>query len=295
MTKMPPVTWLRAFDAAARNQSFARAAEELGLTPPAISQQIKALETHLNADLFVRKPRAVVLTHVGHAYAQSIQSAFAEMQRATDGLFSAPQRQVVHLRASISYAAYIIAPALPEFQRSHPNIEIRLSTTVWNDGHGGDMADLEIRYGNADAAGKRVSQLGARKASIVCHPNFAATLGPRPDFETLATHAVRISGSEMDWDLMAEGLDLARPVRANGFVVDSSINALQLVLSGTGAAIVDDAFSQHLVDTKSLVRPLDHKLRLHRSFYLVEVSERPPSAPVAQVRNWIIAVSGLKT
>lgn len=87
MKNLPHVTWLKAFDSAARHNSFAAAASELGLTPAAISQQIRHLEQHLDAQLFRRLPRGVSLTDVGQAYAQTIGKSFEDMALATNGLF----------------------------------------------------------------------------------------------------------------------------------------------------------------------------------------------------------------
>ena len=97
--KTPQVTWLRSFEAAARRGSFSAAADDLGLTPAAVSQQIRLLEKHLGAQLFERLPKGVVLTDTGQAYAQPIRKSFSEMQAATEGLFGSRSRKTVKVRS----------------------------------------------------------------------------------------------------------------------------------------------------------------------------------------------------
>lgn len=133
MRRLPHVTWLRSFEAAARHSSFSAAADELALTPAAVSQQIRQLEHHLGIQLFKRLPKGVQLTDIGQAYAQPVRKSFVEMQAATDGLFRLQRKSVVRVRCSISFAALILAPLLRDFARIHPNIDVELSTAVWSD------------------------------------------------------------------------------------------------------------------------------------------------------------------
>ena len=94
MVRMPHANWLRAFDAAARHGSFSTAAAELGLTPAAISQQIRMLERHLGKRLFVRLPRGVALTDLGHAYAQPIRRSFHRIECSTAELFEIKEKGI---------------------------------------------------------------------------------------------------------------------------------------------------------------------------------------------------------
>ncbi|WP_166418374.1 LysR family transcriptional regulator, partial [Cochlodiniinecator piscidefendens] len=186
MSDLPHVTWLRAFEAAARHRSFTAAAEELGLTPAAISQQIRLLEKHLNAPLFDRLPRGVALTEMGQAYALPVRKSFSDMQIATDGLFGAPRKRVVKVRASISCAGLVIAPRLAEFQQAHPDIEVQLSTFVWSDRFINEESDIDIRYGHGDWTDGTITHLGHEYAIVVCHPDYVKTHGAAFNIQTVA-------------------------------------------------------------------------------------------------------------
>lgn len=121
---LPHPTWLRTFEAAARLGSFSAAADELGLTPAAVSQQMRLLEKHLKTTLFERLPRGVELTDMGKAYAQSVRKGLEDMKTATAGLFGKAKRRQVKVRASISYAALVLAPRLHDFLENNPEIDV---------------------------------------------------------------------------------------------------------------------------------------------------------------------------
>ena len=108
---LPPPGWLQTFESAARHSGFAAAAEELGLTPAAVSQQIRALEGRLGVALFRRLPRGVELTEMGRAYLPAVQRAFGDISAATAGLFGLDRPRLLTVRAPLSYAAIRLAPA----------------------------------------------------------------------------------------------------------------------------------------------------------------------------------------
>ena len=288
MAKLPPVSWLRTFDAAARNSSFAAAADELGLTPAAVSQQIKLLERHLKAQLFIRQPRGVVLTDAGHAYAQPVSKSFSDLQIATSGLFHTDRKRIVRVHCSISFAALVLAPRLSAFHTANPDLEIHVTTAVWTDQAASDSFDLEIRYGHGDWRDKNIFHLGNRYAHVVCHPKFAASFGADLCFEKLAEQAVQIIGSEPDWPLMADHFGLELPPVMNGPKADSTLIALQIVAGGTGAAIVSENFSQEYLEQGILVSPFDYRLLMPRGFFLVASDEALKKNEIYRVHEWLL-------
>lgn len=278
MTKLPHAIWLRAFDSASRLGSFSQAAEELNLTPAAVSQQIKLLEQHLGVQLFTRLPRGVTLTRIGHAYAQPIRKSFAEMHEATVALFDTRHVRTVRVHASISFATLVLAPALSNFQRDHPDIEVQLSTAVWTDRSEDDSADVEIRYGSGDWSEPNIRHLGHRYATLVCHPEFAACFKTQPSLTELSKHAIQVIGSESDWNRMAEHHGQELPPLFGATKVDSSLIALQIAAGGMGITIASEEFSKTYLDQGLLVSPFEYRLLLPRSFFLIprENADRRP-------------------
>ncbi len=290
MVEIPHVIWLRAFEAAARHGSFSAAADELCLTPAAISQQIRALEQHLDVSLFERLARGVALTDRGAAYAQPIRKALLDMERATQGLFGVSQKRVIQLRASISCAALVIAPKLAEFQTLHPDIEVRLSTFVWADRFADDDVHIDIRFGHGDWTDGRVTHLGHEFAVPVCHPDYAS-LGADLSIETMAAgEVVHIAGSETDWVRLAEhaGLTLGSP--SNVVHVDSSLVALQAVIAGRGSVMVLESFAREYIRQGLLVAPTDYRLPVRPSHFLVERDGAASADDLRVFSDWVLSL-----
>lgn len=288
MTQLPHVTWLRAFEAAARHSSFSAAADELALTPAAVSQQIRLLEQHLRVQLFHRLPRGVELTDLGQAYAQPIRRAFHDMQAATDGLFTVPRRKTLRVRASISYAALVLAPRLTGFRALNPDIDIRLSTAVWSDRMDDASIDLDIRFGTGDWPERQIWSLGSERASVVCHPDFAAGFEGGPTIAALAAaDVVQVTGSERDWDRLSARYNLDLPPPAQRIKADSSLIALQMLASGQGSAIIMRRFAQRYLDQGLLVSPLPYDLPLDQGFYLIAREDSQRAAEIQRFSAWL--------
>lgn len=290
MTDLPHVTWLKAFEAAARLNSFSAAAAELGLTPAAISQQIRLLEKHLNTQLFKRLPRGVALTDTGQAYAQPIRKSFIDMQQATAGLFSKKRKRVVRVRASISCAALVIAPQLGRFQAAHPDILVQLTTSIWANRFDEEGLDIDIRYGG-DWQESEVLHLGLENAVPVCSPGYLHDLGGSPSIHDLAgSDVVQIFGSETDWGRLSElhGLNLQTP--ADWLKADSSLLALQTVAAGHGVTMVLESFARQYIEQGVVVVPTAYKLPKRRSHYIVINDRAGHREEVKAFCSWLMAL-----
>lgn len=270
MVDLPHVTWLKAFDAAARHSSFSAAAAELNLTPAAVSQQIRLLENHLNAHLFERRPRGVVLTDIGQAYAQPIRNSFIDMTAATNGLFGVKTKRTVKVRASISCAALVIAPQLDKFHQLYPDIFVQLTTSIWADRFDEETLDVDIRFGHGEWEESNISHLGHEYAIPVCHPDYAASFGHELGIKSLAeSKVVQTIGSEVDWIKLADQNHLDLNATSDWLRADSSLIALQIVMAGQGTTLVLESFAKQFIEQGRLVAPLDCKLSKRRSHYVI--------------------------
>lgn len=285
---LPPPTWLRSFEAAARLGSFTAAASELGLTPAAISQHMRLLEEHLKTPLFERQARGIALTERGKAYALPVRQGFADLHSATQGLFATTQRQRIRVRASISCAALVLAPRLHGFLTQHPNIDVDLSTFVWADGFEGGESDLDIRFGYGDWRDGEVTLLAHESAIPVCNPAYLESLGPSPTVETLSKgHIFTIHGAESDWpDLFAQ-TGLMGPTPARITRCDSSLMALQAVATGPGVALVFESFALSYRQQGVLLAPVPDKIAIRPAHFLVKRAGRSGSEPVRAFADWV--------
>ena len=288
MSRLPHVNWLHTFEAAARHGSFASAADELLLTPAAVSQQIRLLEETLGAKLFKRLPKGVELTDIGQAYALPVRASFVELKTATDGIFRIRSKTSLRVRASISFGIIILAPRLKEFREIHPEIDVVLSTTVWSDRLNDAATDVEIRYGKGDWAEENIWSLGPREATLVCNPVDAVFLRTnRIGLENSDT--VPVIGSESDWGQMFEILDIECAVPNPWMPVDSSLLALEVVSSGRGLAIVDKIFSRPYVERGLLAAPFDESLQAQNDFYVVARSGSAKREQIALFYEWLVS------
>jgi LysR family glycine cleavage system transcriptional activator len=290
---LPTLTWLRAFEAAARTSSFAAAAAELNLTSGAISYQIRALEAHLGFALFERLPRGVKLTPMGVAYLPPVRKAFEELADSTVGLFGGSERVQITVHAPVSLAALWLAPKLPAFSAVNPTVDVRLSSVIWDNAVPDEATDLEIRYGWGQWHGYRSERLLNQGILPVCSPTLlrAATVKGDPA-ALLAQHPIHIMGYESHWLKVRQVLELANVPAGAGPTVDTTIAALELAAAGAGVALAHGIFLGAYFATGRLVSALPREFADDNSYFVI-TPERPQRIrrEVQLFRDWLIGVA----
>ena len=293
MTKLPHVTWLRAFEAAARHSSFSSAAEELNLTPAAVSQHIRLLEKHLGVELFRRLPRSVMLTDMGHAYALPIRKAFTDMQGATTGLFAIQRKRRINIRTSVTYGSLVLAPKLAEFSALHPDVELHLTTAVWSDRLDDARIDIDIRYGTGDWEDPHIWPLSYDTGIVVCSPDHARRFGRQPDIAAMVQErVVLVMGSEVKWQRLGAHFSLDLPVPHHITKADSSMMALQLLVGGGGAGIIHENFADRYIAQGTLVSPFPYRLPIHEAYFMIIRPDALNRPEICAFRDWLISQEG---
>ena len=174
--RLPPLRSVQAFEAASRHLSFKAAAEELSVTPTAISHQIKTLEAHLGVRLFHRLPRTLKLTSAGEAYAPHVRQAFEKLAEASLALRSDDVEGQIAISTTMSLAGQWLGPRLPRFQKLYSDLAVRVSSSDAVADFARDGIDVAIRYGFGDYPGMHVVWVLDDYVAPVCAPGFA----PRP-------------------------------------------------------------------------------------------------------------------
>ena len=157
--RLPPLSALRVFEAAARHESFKQAAEELFVTPGAVSQQIRLLEEHVGVELFVRDGRRVVLSDAGKASAAILREAFEKMFEATRLMKAGVTKGRVTVSAAPSFAAKWLMPRLHDFSAANPDIDVWVSADMAPVDFAVTDIDLAVRYGNGHYPNLHVEHL----------------------------------------------------------------------------------------------------------------------------------------
>ncbi len=287
---LPLLTGLRSFEASARHLSFARAAVELGMTPAAVSQQIRALETHLGVKLFERRARGVLLTTLGRAYFPSVQKSLDELTISTTGLFGGTARRTLVVRSAVSFAALCLAPRLGTFRRQHPDIQIRLYASIWSDDLNDGRIDLDIRYGHGQWDGCDAERLSDPVSVPICPPGsgFGADCG-KDLFDIVRRHPVHVIGYENMWTKMARAHGWPDGTIDTGTFVDTSLAAIEMVASGEGAAMISRDLTLYPAARGRIVVAPGLELRHDQSHYLLTPRDGRARSPDALLfRDWLL-------
>lgn len=287
---LPHLVWLRSFEAAARHHSFALAARELNLTPAAVSQQIRALERHLGYALFDRLARGIRATELGSAYVPAVRKALDELSVATTGLFGAGSTRRLTIRSPVSFAALRISPILGDFRASHPDIAIRVFSSVWSDAIHDDLVDIDIRYGDGRWDGYDIQRLGSPVSVPVCPPgpglgrNVSSKLA-----QMVGANPIHIISCENLWTKMAQQLGWPEGTIGTGLAVDTSVIALEMVSAGLGCAMISKDLASSHIETGRVQIPAGLELHHDQAHYLLMARRARASPPEALLfRDWLI-------
>jgi len=291
--RLPPLGGLRAFEAAARWESFKRAADELHVTPAAVSQQVKALEEDLGVPLFRRMPRGLALTDDGRDLLPDLTAAFGRIGGAVDRLGGRSLEGRLTVSVLPSFGAGWLIPRLPDFQARFPGIDILLySDFFFTDLVGGD-ADLAIRYSASAFPGLDATFLMDEELYPVVSPAVVNRPSAVRRPKDLATHAflhddgaIR-SEPWLQWDpwLREAGLDPEIARRGPRFTDTSHI--LQAAVLGQGIAIGRSPIVRDMLADGRLIRPLNLARKAAASYWVV--TPTTGVSPRAQAfRDWVL-------
>ena len=293
--RLPPLNALRAFEAAARHLSFTLAAEELNVTPAAISHQVKSLEEHLGVPLFRRMTRALMLTDPGQAALPLLRDGFDKLAAATNEMRRSEASGVIHVSVPPSFGAKWLVPRLDRFRRQHPEIDVRLDATDRLVDFGRDDVDVALRYGKGAYPDLHVDLLFEEESTPICSP---ALLEKNPINEPgdLRNHTLLHvkwlveSESAPSWRmwLLAAGVDDIDTSRGPSFSLE--IMAVQAAIEGHGVALVSSVLVGDDVAAGRLVKPLELSVAGPISFshYVVCQEARAEHPKIKAFREWVL-------
>ncbi|MEX0303282.1 MAG: LysR family transcriptional regulator [Leisingera sp.] len=245
-SKLPPLAWFRAFEAAARHLNMTAAAQELGLTQPAVSQQVQLLEHRFGMTLFERRPRGLALTDAGRRLLPQVSESIGGLSRLIAEFDTSQTAPRLSIAASASFARSYITPVLPGFLGAHPNLRVRVRTTLWHDDYLNSDADLEIRFGSSSLAGKGAAELVRDRVVAVCAPDF---FDAPPDWAGIcAAPRVQTAAISETWDRWAAAMTLPKP-EGEVHLVDSHGLGIDFALGGAGVVLTSLLLAApHLLD-----------------------------------------------
>lgn len=268
MARLPPLNWLRAFEASARALSFTEAAQELSMTQSAVSQQIKSLESAMGRTLFLRRARGLELTDEGRGYLPTVQAAFAMLEEGTTVLQGRNDPDVLELQVNLSFALFWLTPRLARFMDENPTVQLNLATSVWHEERPNHPASMQIVFGLGKKEGISGKRLTRDSIFPVCSPKLAKQIKTVDDLQTL--RLFDLPGTAQSWGawLKAHPDGGHAPVptvhRASTWAL-----SLEWAQRGLGVALAHDTIANDLLASGQLVRPFDFSILLKEAYYLI--------------------------
>ncbi|MDB5447029.1 MAG: transcriptional regulator, LysR family [Phenylobacterium sp.] len=292
--RLPPLNALRAFEAAARHLNFSRAADELSVTPGAVSQQIQNLEDYVGAALFKRTPRGLLLTDAAQTALPALREAFDRLAEAASLLTAAVDGRRLTLTAPPSFAAKWLVPRLGAFEQAHPQVDIWLSAGIELVDLTAGEVDVAIRYGSGRYPGLEVRRLMSETVIPVISPELGKEQ-PLNTVEDLKNHVLLHDGSPdlddscPDWSmwLAARGVRGADGMRGPRFNQSSLV--IEAAANGRGVALAKRTLAQADLDAGRLIAPLQIATAVDFAYYLVHPKAKGRLPQVKAFSSWIEA------
>ena len=235
-SKLPPLAWFRAFESAARHLNMTVAAQELGLTQPAVSQQIQLLEHRINMTLFERRPTGLALTDSGRRLLPQVSESIDGLTRLIAEFDTQQETNRLNIAASESFARGYITPILPGFLVLHPSLRVRIKTTLWHD-----------------------------RVVAVCAPDFFAQ---PPNWATIcAAPRIQTVVITETWERWAAALNLSQP-QGELHLVDAHGLGIDFALSGTGVVLTSLLIAAPYLLSQELIMPHEGYVDANERYFL---------------------------
>jgi LysR family glycine cleavage system transcriptional activator len=293
---IPGTRALKALDAAARHRNFTRAADELGLTPAAVSHQIKEIEDQLGVTLFVRTSRTVQLTEVGAILHEAAVEALGTLGRAV-ARARKKERGAGELKVSAdaTFASKWLLPKIDLFRKLRPDIELRFDVTSLVRDFDHDDIDVAVRFGTGKYPGLVAERLFDNVVIPVCSPRLLKSGPPLNEPRDLLNHTlVHIEWSRQgvtwpNWRMWMTAAGVEDFDDSRCVVFEDSSHAVQAAIDGSAVALADFAMIARDLSAGRLIRPFELGIKLPADFayYLVYPPEAGADPRVSAFRDWV--------
>jgi len=286
--RLPSLKYLRTFQVAGKHLSFKKAAEELSVTPSAVSHQVKNLEEFLGVTLFERRTRSLVLTAAGRNYFDFLNGMFARLESETRQLWTQYGRSIVRLSVPPFFANEALLPRLATFQSSYADTDIRVTTVPSAMRTHPPEADLSILLGSDSRQELSTYRLFKHRVVTACAPALLREQG-RSSFDTLDGQTLIVHELREDiWERWANALGMQPPRPKKLIRFDSMSAVARAAERGLGVALVAWPTSREWFNSGALVRLFDVEIEVGDTFYLVHRPEDIRRPEVRNLADWIV-------
>jgi len=285
--RLPSLNGLKAFEAAARSESFTRAAEELSVTQGAVSHQVKALEETLELKLFHRERQRLFLTEAGRDYLAVIRDAFDRIAVGTERLLQRQESGVLTVSTSPDFAAKWLVNRLSRFAEKHPGVDLRVSATTHYVDFARDDVDIAIRHGDGNWPGLDVQRLYSERLFPVCSPKLVAGRNRITKAADLLKFPLLRLEDAKNWTRLFEAAGVKATVDP-GPVLNRASMLIDAAIDGQGIALARTALVAWDLVNGRLVRPVDVSLRMANTYWIVCPKAASNVPKIATFRSWVL-------
>jgi len=287
--RLPSLNALRAFEAAARHESFTKAAGDLSVTQGAVSQQVKALEQDLGLRLFLREKKRLILTDPGRAYLEVVRDAFDRLAAGTEHLLRRENAGVLTVSMSPNFAAKWLIHRLGDFVTANPGIELRVSASLEHVDFAREDVDVAIRHGEGYWPGLHVTRLCTETLFPVCSPRLMAGRKSLRKPADLQRFTLLHSRERNDWATWLKTTEVKDIDPTHGMMFNQMSMAIDAAVDGQGVALARTALATWDLSAGRLVRPFGPMLKVPYAYYIVCPKATAERRKVATFRSWLMA------
>jgi DNA-binding transcriptional LysR family regulator len=296
--RLPPLSALRLFEAAGRHASFKLAAEELHLTPSAVSHGIVSLENWLGIALFERGPRGLTLTEAARDYLPYVAEALTLIATGTQRLPSKRADRKIAISSAPAFASRVLLPNLQRFRARHPDIAIAIDTAHRQVGFPVDGVDLAIRMSRGPWPGLASTRLLGARLVPVCAPSYAASLaaanpnggangGPATIDLTRAT-LIHLSSATEDWSMWADAVGLTGLDLSRGLIVDTVELAVEAAIAGLGVVMGRRPLIDRELADARLAAVSTRSVEAATAYWLVGAEAIQARPDIVAFKRWVV-------
>jgi LysR family glycine cleavage system transcriptional activator len=288
LRRLPPLNALKAFEAAARHESFTRAAEELCVTQGAVSHQVKALETELGIKLFNRERQRLVITGAGRDYLAVVRDALDRIAVGTQRLTQRQSSGVLTVSTSPDFAAKWLVHRLGHFAEAHPEIDLRISATMHHVDFAREDVDLAVRHGDGNWPGHEVIRLSPEQLFAVCSPKLVAGRNRLAKPADVVKFPLLHLDDRKAWSKWLEVAGIADAEPSQGPVLNRASMIIDAAVDGQGIALARTTLAAWDLINGRLVRPFADALRLSRPYWIVCPKATSLLPKITIFRDWLL-------
>jgi LysR family transcriptional regulator, glycine cleavage system transcriptional activator len=287
--RLPPLNLLKTFEAAARHESFTRAAEELCVTQGAVSQQVKGLEAELGIKLFNRERQRLIITEAGRDYLVVVRDALDWIAIGTERILQRQNAGVLTVSTSPDFAAKWLVHRLGHFVEEHPGIDLRISATLHHVDFAREEVDMAVRHGDGNWPGLDAVQLSAEQLFAVCSPRLLSSRRRAGKPGDILNYPLIHLDSRTDWTKWMSAAGVENAAVTHGPVLNRASMVIDAAINGQGIALARTTLAAWDLINGRLVRPFSDSLPLSKTYWIICPKATANLPKIVTFRNWLQA------